>query len=154
MVAPIYFGSFKVSKSAYTQDNVVQYFNPEDVENSAIYTYISTGLCLNEGVDIEVSVPIDEEMKAIYAESAVQGKKYQKLYYRPLTYVIPAEVDSEYLIELKDAIGTNITSTLVTDKQKFEFKGNEYVMYVYQTDVTCIDIKDQVYKQHFRLIKK
>lgn len=153
-VAPVYFGSFKVSKSAYTQDNILQYFNPEDVENPAIYSYISTGLCLNEGVDIEVSVPIDEEMKAIYADSAVQGKKYQKLYYRPLTYVIPAEVDSEYLIELKDAIGTNITSTLVTDKQKFEFKGNEYVMYVYQTDVTCIDIKLQVYKQHFRLIKK
>ena len=154
MVAPIYFGSFKVSKSAYTINDIAQYFNAEDAENNNIYTTATIPSCLGEGIDIEISIPIDEEMKAIYAESAVQGKKYQKLYYRPLTYVIPAEVDSEYLIELKDAIGTNITSTLVTDKQKFEFKGNEYVMYVYQTDVTCIDIKLQVYKQHFRLIKK
>lgn len=154
MVAPIYFGSFKVSKSSYTQDNIAQYFNAEDAGNINIYTTAAVSSCLGNGVDIEISVPIDEEMKTIYNESAVQGKKYQKLYYRPLTYVLPAEVDSEYLIELKDAIGTNITSTLITDKQKFNFNGIEYVMYVYQTDVTCIDIKLQVYKQHFTLIKK
>jgi hypothetical protein len=148
-IGSIHFGSFKVSKSAYTPSDIAQYFNSEDIYNSDnVSNYIG------EGLDIEIVVPIDEEMAAIYADSAVQGKKYQKLYYRPLTYTLPKEIDNNYLIELKDAIGNNISNTLVTDNIPFEYEGVEYIMHVYQTDVTTIDIKEQVYKQHFRLIKK
>ena len=150
----VYFGSFKVAKSAYTQNDLIQYFDVKDIENTNVYNYISTGSCIDGGIDIEISVPIDEEMKTIYDESKVKGKKYQKLYYRPLAYLIPADINNEYSIELKDAIGTNISATLVTDNKIITYNDVNYVMYVYQTDVTCIDIKDQVYKQHFTLIKK
>ena len=93
-------------------------------------------------------------MASIYEGSKVKGKNYQKLYYRPLAYLIPVDINSEYSIELKDAIGTNITSTLVTDNKILSYNNTNYIMYVYQTDVTCIDIKEQVYKQHLTLIKK
>ena len=95
----VYFGSFKVAKSAYTQNNLIQYFDVKDIENTNVYNYISTGSCIDGGIDIEISVPIDEEMKTIYDESKVKGKNYQKLYCRPLAYLIPTDINNEYSIE-------------------------------------------------------
>lgn len=155
MKAPIYYGSFKVAKADYDKNEVSKYYNETDIKNTDIYQPILIEECLNGGENITLTVPVDQEMLEI---SNNQGKraagKYQQLYYRPLTYLIPVEVNNDYSIEITDAVGVNIFKNTVTDNNIIIIDENEYVMYVHQTDYTTINSEVQKYEQKIELIKK
>ena len=153
--APIYYGSFKVAKADYNPNETSIYFNLEDVKNPDIYKSTPIEECSGSGKNITLTIPIDEDMLEI---SNTQGKraagKYQQLYYRPLTYLIPVEVSEKYTIEVTDAIGVNIFNNIVNDNQIIIIDENEYTMYVHQTEFTTINSEIQNYEQKIKLIKK
>lgn len=153
--APIYYGSFKIAKSAYTPNDTSKYYDENDIKNTEVYIPIATNECEGNGANITVTIPVDNEMLEI---SQTQGKRkagqYQQLYYRPLSYLIPVEVNNNYNIESTDAVGVNIFNKVVCDNKIINIDGNDYVMYVHQTDYTTINSEVQYYQQKLKITKK
>lgn len=149
--APIYYGSFKVSKSAYTPDSTTQYLDVEKLETEH-YGVAVVSECFGEGLYIQVPIIGDPEMQGM---NAIQKRNYLKLWTQPLSVLIPCNVVNENNIQLFNAAGIDTWHLFSTDKQVVSYRGNDYYFYVqYDDEVLNPVATSETLNLTIKLIKK
>jgi hypothetical protein len=128
--APIYYGSFKVSKSAYTPDNTTQYLDESKLETEH-YGIAIVSECFGDGLYIRVPIIGDPEMAGM---NAIQKRNYLKLWTQPLAIMVPCKVANENTIQLFNAAGIDTWHLFKTDKQIVSYRGNDYYFFVQYDD--------------------
>ena len=149
--APIYYGSFKVSKSAYTPDSTTQYLDVEKLETEH-YGVAVVSECFGEGLYIQVPIIGDPEMQGM---NAIQKRNYLKLWTQPLSVLIPCDVADENTVQLFNAAGIDTWHLFSTDKQVVSYRGNNYYFYVQYDDETLNPVAtSETLNFTLKLIKK
>jgi hypothetical protein len=149
--APIYYGSFKVSKSAYTPDSTTQYLDTEKLETEH-YGIAVVSECFGEGLYIQVPIIGDPDMQGM---NAIQKRNYLKLWTQPLSVLIPCNVVNENNIQIFNAAGINTWHLFKTDGQVVSYRGNDYYFYVQYDDETLNPVAtSETLNLTIKLIKK
>jgi hypothetical protein len=150
-VAPIYFGSFKVSISGYDATHTTQYFDESKIETEH-YDSIAVTDCVGAGSVIYVPIIGDPEMAGM---NAIQKRNYLKLWTQPLGFLLPADLADKYDIYLLNAINSNSWEKYKTDGEIVNYGGNEYKFYVmYDKDtLNPVEVSETI-KYTIKLIEK
>ena len=127
--APIYFGGFKVAKSAYTPDNTTQYLDISKLETEY---YNKVNVADGEtGCLILVPNIAEPEMANM---NQLQINNYRKKYTRPNAILMPCSVVDTYDISMTNAASVERWADYITDGEKIMYNGNEYYFYVMYSD--------------------
>ena len=127
--APIYFGGFKVAKSAYTPDNTTQYLDISKLETEY---YNKVNVADGEtGCLILVPNIAEPEMANM---NQLQIHNYRKIYTRPNAILMPCSVVDTYDISMTNAASVERWADYITDGEKIMYNGNEYYFYVMYSD--------------------
>ena len=127
--APIYFGGFKVAKSAYTPDNTTQYLDISKLETEY---YNKVNVADGEtGCLILVPNIAEPEMANM---NQLQINNYRKIYTRPNAILMPCSVVDTYDITMTNAASVERWVDYITDGEKIMYNGNEYYFYVMYSD--------------------
>ena len=127
--APIYFGGFKVAKSAYTPDNITQYLDISKLETEY---YNKVNVADGEtGCLILVPNIAEPEMANM---NQLQIHNYRKIYTRPNAILMPCSVVDTYDISMTNAASVERWEDYITDGKKIMYNGNEYYFYVMYSD--------------------
>jgi hypothetical protein len=130
--APIYYGSFKVSKSAYTPDNTTQYFDESKI-GTEYYGSVDIKDCFGTGTSVMVPIIADPDMKGM---NAVQKRNYLKIWTQPVAFLLPADLTEKYEVELLNGANINSWPNYKTDNQIVNLMGNEFKFYVFYNEET------------------
>ena len=130
--APIYFGCFKVAKSAYTPDNTTQYFDESKI-GTEYYGSVDIKDCFGTGTSVMVPIIADPDMKGM---NAVQKRNYLKIWTQPVAFLLPADLTEKYEVELLNGANINSWPNYKTDNQIVNLMGNEFKFYVFYNEET------------------
>lgn len=148
--AVVYYGSFFVPVSAYSSANISTYFNEEDLANPDIYKSATTKECA-DGKWIGVSVPV---FPPFSGKPLVSVLDERERWYAPESFLVPRKVVSEYNIRISDVVGIDWWPRMQTDGKDILINGEQYGMYVVQTEHTRPGTVVQTYEYTMTITKK
>lgn len=150
-LAPIYYGSFVIPVSAYSDDNISQYVSENDVTTN-YYKSIAFKECVDVEKLLEIIYPAYPPFEGL---SARDYGKQRANYYEPLTILMPINVVNEYSISFKEAItGMECWGDLKTDNITKNINGNDYKVFAMASDGTRPSNTDMLYEYKLKLTKK
>ena len=149
--APIYYGSFVVPVSAYSEENISQYINESDVD-----TNYYQSVAVNDCVDVECLLAfVYPAYPPFIGLSKLNLAREKKNYYEPLTVLLPVSVVEKYDISFKDGVlGTQRWGYMKTDGKVITIKGDEYKAFVFAEDGTRADAVEKIYNYKIQLTEK
>ena len=136
-VAPIYYGSYVVPVSAYSEENISKYYNEKDL-TTKYYQLVSVESC--DGKDF----PTNIFMPAYLPLKDFTGKKANdeaKKYYQLPAFIMPLYVVENYLISVNNSV-TEEWDNFITDEQVINIKGTDYYFYSRKANDTLIASKE------------
>ena len=123
--APIYFGSYVIPTSAYSDDNISKYYDESQL-NTPYYDSIMAEECVGNGSLIIIFMPGYEPFANLSDRNAV---KEAKNYYQPPVFIVPINVVEKYNINVIDGVGGDQWPNFITDKATLTINGNDYYFY-------------------------
>ena len=123
--APIYFGSYVIPTSAYSDDNISKYYDESQL-NTSYYDSIMAAECVGNGSLIIIFMPGYEPFANLSDRNAV---KEAKNYYQPPVFIMPINVVDKYNINVIDGVGGDQWPNFITDKATLTINGNDYYFY-------------------------
>lgn len=125
----IYYGSFVVPVSAFNADDINQYYDEDDVNNT--FKSIAVKDCIGGNATISVEIPPYEPFNNL---SILGYQRERKKYYSPLAFLFPASVVSDYDITITDIVGINWWDKYLKSDETVMFNNEEYYFCVQVTD--------------------
>lgn len=123
--APIYFGSYVIPTSAYSDDNISKYYDESQL-NTPYYDSIMAAECVGNGSLIVIFMPGYEPFANLSDRNAA---KEAKNYYQPPVFIVPINVVDKYNINVIDGVGGDQWPNFITDKTTLTINGNDYYFY-------------------------
>ena len=148
--APIYYGSFVVPVSAYSEDNHSQYVKESDVDTS-YYQSVSVSECVDND---KLLVFIYPPYPPLVGLSPRDLGKQKLLYYEPTTLLMPVDVINNYNIASFKAGDSECWTDMKTDNVEITIKGNKYLVYAVAYSGSRPSNVDTPYEYILKLTKK
>lgn len=124
-VAPIYYGSFVVPVSAYSEENISKYYVESDL-STVYYDSVSVSECEGNGKQIIVFMPGYEPLSGLTDKNA---NREATKYYEPPVFIIPISIVDTYNISILDGAGIDNWERYATDNNAININGSDYYFY-------------------------
>ena len=122
-VAPIYYGSFVVPVSAYSEDDITVHISENDIQG-AYFQSVPVSECVDNEKLLNFIYPAYEPLAGLTGYKLNQEKNK---FYEPLVLLLPIDVVENYNIIFKDGvIGSDCWADMKTDNKIISINGNEY----------------------------
>ena len=148
-IGEIYFGSFFIPKEDASRDNLVQYFNENDLHNG-VYNSVKVNECVGVYKPFTLVVPIYEPFKEM-PDFVVDEERNN--YYAPLTLIIPVDVANKYDVSIKDDM-VDYWEDYITDKEVINVNGVDCYFFVRYSDNVTPYFKEQYLDFYLKLTEK
>lgn len=129
--APIYFGSYVIPTSAYSDDNISKYYDESQL-NTSYYDSIKAAECVGDGNLIIIFMPGYEPFANLSDREA--GREAKKYYQLPV-FIVPIDVVNKYNINVIDIAGDQWPN-FITDEATLTINGNNYYFYSRKPNAT------------------
>ena len=147
----IYYGSFVVPRSAYTEENISKYVTENDIDTD-YYSSVLVSECIDKENPIVVvypAYPPFENLSPREVGMAIVN------YYEPLTLLLPESILEKYDINLEDAtMGIPCWGDMKTDNVVISIKDKKYKVFVMANDGTLPKKEKQTIEYTIKLTRK
>ena len=123
--APIYYGSYVVPVSAYSEEKISKYYAESDL-NTVYYDSVSVSECEGSGKQIIIFMPGYEPLSGLTDRDA---NREAIKYYEPPVFIIPISIVDAYNISIIDGAGINNWERYATDNNAININGSDYYFY-------------------------
>ena len=148
-VGEIYYGSFFIGKEDASKENLVQYFNEEDLYNG-IYGSVKVKDCIDVYKQFTLIVPPYDEFVNVpdYIVDELRNN-----YYASLTLIIPVDTVKKYNVSIKDDLA-EYWSDYITDNEIINVNGVDCYFFVRYSDFVTPYLTEQYLEFKLKLSEK
>lgn len=149
--APIYYGSFVVPVSAYSEDNITAYISEDDIQG-AYFQSVAVSDCVDAEKTLYFIYPAYTPFESLSGYKLNQEKNK---YYEPLVLILPIDIIENYDITFKDGvIGSDCWADMQTDNKIMLINGNEYKAFAVAGDGYRPFKEEMIYEYKLLINKK
>ena len=123
--APIYYGSYVIPVSAYSEENISKYYVESDL-STVYYDSVTVSECEGSGKQIIIFMPGYEPLSGLTDKNA---NREATKYYEPPVFIIPISIVDEYNISIIDGAGNDNWERYATDNNAININGSDYYFY-------------------------
>jgi hypothetical protein len=147
----IYYGSFVVPRSAYTEENISKYVTENDIDTD-YYSSVLVSECIDKENPIVVVYPAYPPFENLSPREVGMARVN---YYEPLTLLLPESILEKYDINLEDAtMGIPCWGDMKTDNVVISIKDKKYKVFVMANDGTLPKNEKQIIEYTIKLTRK